>query len=272
MRIVCIDNESLAVEDTIEICNDLSADISAKGFVRVNEALEWIKSNPVDIVLLDIDMPEMNGITLAARIKQIKPDMIILFVTAYKEYAFDAFQVHPSGYLLKPLLPEILQKEIDYAMSAHTQTAVPHIEARTFGNFVLLVDGATIRFKRSKSKELLAYLIDRRGMSVSRKETAAVLFEDAPYDHSHQKYLDAIIRSLRDTLREYGISEILQMESKGLRIVPEKISWDMYRFYRGDTEAIKAFRGEYLMSYAWANFIEADMRSKLENTTNYDLQ
>ena len=111
---------------------------------------------------------------------------------------------------------------------------------------------------------MLAYLIDRRGMSVSRKEIAAVLFEDAPYDHSRQKYLDAIIRSLRDTLREYGIAEILQMENKGLRIVPEKISCDMYRFYRGDTEAIQVFRGEYLASYAWANFIEADMRSKLE--------
>ena len=121
-----------------------------------------------------------------------------------------------------------------------------------------------MQFKRSKSKELLAYLIDRRGMSVSRKEIAAVLFEDVPYDRSRQKYLDAIIRSLRDSLREYGIAEILQMENKGLRIVPEKISCDMYRFYKGDTEVIQAFRGEYLASYAWPNFIEADMRSKLQ--------
>ena len=264
MRIVCIDNESLAVEDTIEICNDLSADISAKGFVRVNEALEWIKSNPVDIVLLDIDMPEMNGITLAARIKQIKPDTVILFLTAYKEYAFDAFQVHSSGYLLKPVLPELLQKEIDHAMSAHPKAEILHIEARTFGNFELFVDGEPVAFKRSKSKELLAYLIDRRGMSVTRAEISAVLFEDAPYDHSRQKYLDAIIRSLRDTLREHGIENIMQMERKGIRIIPEKLNCDMYRFYEGDTEVIKAFRGEYLESYTWANFVEADMRSKTE--------
>lgn len=249
MKIVCIDDESLAVEDTISICNDLSADISAKGFVRVKEALEWIRSNPVDIVLLDIDMPEMNGITLAARIKQIKPDIIILFLTAYKEYAYDAFQVHPSGYLLKPVSPEILQKEIDHAMSVHPQTAAPHIEARTFGNFELFVDGEPVVFKRSKSKELLAYLIDRRGMSVTRAEISAVLFEDASYDHSRQKYLDAIIRSLRDTLREHGIENILQKERTGIRIIPEKIFCDMYRFYEGDTEVIKLFRGEYMMSY-----------------------
>ena len=137
-------------------------------------------------------MPQMNGITLAAQIKKIKPDMVILFLTAYKEFAFDAFQVHPNGYLLKPLEPEVLKKEIDYAVSAYPQTFVPHIEAHTFGNFDLLVDGVTVQFKRSKSKELLAYLIDRRGMSVSRKEIAAVLFEDAPCGLSRQKYLDAI--------------------------------------------------------------------------------
>ena len=76
--------------------------------------------------------------------------------------------------------------------------------------------------------------------------------------------LDAIIRSLRDTLREYGIENIMQKERKGIRITPEKIICDMYRFYEGDTEVIKLFRGEYLVSYPWANFIEADMRSKME--------
>ena len=86
-----------------------------------------------------------------------------------------------------------------------------------------------MQFKRSKSKELLAYLIDRRGMSVSRKEIAAVLFEDVPYDRSRQKYLDAIIRSLRDTLREYGIAEILQMENKGVRAIRKR-----YRNFAGN--------------------------------------
>ena len=260
MRIICVDDEPLAVEDTIAVCKGLSADISVKGFTTVKEALEWIRSNPVDIALLDIDMPDVNGITLAARIKQLKPDTLILFLTAYKEFAFDAFQVHPNGYLLKPIMPETLKIEIDYAMSSRPRTNIPHIEARTFGNFELLVDGDSVRFKRSKSKELLAYLIDRKGMSVTRAEIAAVLFEDTPYDHSHQKYLDAIIRSLRDTLREYGIVEILQMARKGIRIDPEKLDCDMYRFYNGEADAIKAFRGEYMESYAWANLIEANMR------------
>lgn len=261
MRIVCIDDEPLAVEDTIAICKGLSDDISVTGFTEPKEALEYIRSNALDVALLDIDMPSVNGIALAAQIKRLKPDTVILFLTAYKEFAFDAFSVHPNGYLLKPVMPEVLKKELDYATSAHPKAA-PHIEARTFGNFELLVDGEPIGFKRSKSKELLAYLIDRRGMSVTRKETAAVLFEDAPYDHSRQKYLDTIIRSLRHTLREHGIGELLRLERTGLRIVPEMLSCDMYRFYKGDAEAIQAFRGEYLASYGWADFIEADIQHK----------
>lgn len=255
MRIICVDDEPLALDEALSVCKALS--LPAEGFTGVSEALEYIGSNPADIALLDINMPQMNGIELAAQIREIKPGIVIIFLTAHKEFAFDAFQVHPNGYLLKPLTPDLLQRELDYAFSSH-----PRVEARTFGNFDLLADGVVVSFKRSKSKELLAYLIDRRGISVSRKDIAAVLFEDAPYDHSHQKYLDAIIRSLRDTLREYGIADILQMESKGLRIIPEKITCDMYRFYNGDMDAIKAFRGEYLVSYEWANFIEADMRAK----------
>ena len=146
---VCVDDEPLVLDDVMSVCKDLSTDISVNGFTDAYEALEWIRSNPADIALLDIDMPQMNGITLAAQIKKIKPDTIILFLTAYKKFAFDAFQVHPNGYLLKPLELQVLQKEIDYAISLHPQTAVPHIEAHTFGNFDLLVDGVSVQFKRS---------------------------------------------------------------------------------------------------------------------------
>ena len=142
MRIVCVDDEPMVLDDVMSVCKGLSTDISVNGFTDAYEALEWIRSNPADIALLDIDMPRMNGITLAARIKKIKPGMIILFLTAYKKFAFDAFQVHPNGYMLKPLEPQVLQREIDYAIAAHPQTAAPHIEAHTFGNFDLLVAGA----------------------------------------------------------------------------------------------------------------------------------
>ena len=79
-----------------------------------------------------------------------------------------------------------------------------HADLATFGNFELFVDGRPITFKQAKCKELLAYLVDRRGSGVARAEAFAILWEDRLYDRPMQKQLDVIIRSLRDTLKEAG--------------------------------------------------------------------
>ena len=152
------DEASVTESDIYDIIEDMTEEgtINEEQSELISSALQFgdvtvesILTSRMDVAAIDIDMPQMNGITLAAQIKKIKPDTIILFLTAYKKFAFDAFQVHPNGYLLKPLELQVLQKEIDYAISLHPQTAVPHIEAHTFGNFDLLVDGVTVQFKRS---------------------------------------------------------------------------------------------------------------------------
>lgn len=257
MRAICVEDEPLTLEYTAELCGKLNPPVHVECFTDAKSALTWIQDNPVDLALLDINMPDMNGIVLAARIKERWPDANILFLTAYREFAFDAFSVHPSGYLLKPVTLDALQKEIDYTRSAHPRMGAAHIQAVTFGNFELLVDGVLVEFKRSKAKELLAYLIDRQGTSVTRAEISAVLFEDELYDHSRQKYLDVIIRSLRSTLLEYGADELLQARRKGLRIDPALLDCDMYRFCKGDADAVRSYRGEYMSSYSWASPFES---------------
>lgn len=257
MRAICVEDEPLTLEYTAKLCSKLNPPVHVECFTGAKAALKWIQDHPVDLALLDINMPDMNGIVLAARIKERWPDANILFLTAYREFAYDAFSVHPSGYLLKPVTLDALQKEIDYTKSAHPRMGTAHIKAVTFGNFELMVDGVPVVFKRSKSKELLAYLIDRQGTSVTRAEIAAVLFEDELYDHSRQKYLDVIIRSLRATLLEYGVEELLQARRKGLRIDPALLDCDMYRFCKGDADAIRSYRGEYMSSYSWASPFES---------------
>ena len=257
MRAICVEDEPLTLEYTAKLCSKLNPPVHVECFTGAKAALKWIQDHPVDLALLDINMPDMNGIVLAARIKERWPDANILFLTAYREFAFDAFSVHPGGYLLKPVTLDALQKEIDYTKSAHPRMGTAHIKAVTFGNFELMVDGVPVKFKRSKAKELLAYLVDRQGTSVTRAEIAAVLFEDELYDHSRQKYLDVIIRSLRATLLEYGVEELLQARRKGLRIDPALLDCDMYRFCKGDADAIRSYRGEYMSSYSWASPFES---------------
>ena len=89
------------------------------GFTSAKEALAWLRDNSADIALLDINEQYTNGLTLADRIKELCTDIKIIIISESKEYAAEAFQIHPSGYILKPVSTVSLAKEIDYALSDH---------------------------------------------------------------------------------------------------------------------------------------------------------
>ena len=259
MNVICVDDEAQALKHTVSCCQKLHLLDGVHGFARPGDALAWAKENPVDLALLDINMPDMNGLELAERLKRINPRMSVIFITASGQYALDAYRVHPTSYLLKPFDPARLAREVEYALSIRVADSPARIVAQTFGHFEILVDGRTLDFRRSKSKELLAYLVDRRGAGVTRQDAFAALWEDREYDVSMQKQMDVVIRSLRDTLKKYGIGDLLELKHHNLRILPELIDCDMYRFLEGDGEALNGYFGEYMSQYAWAAEREAQL-------------
>lgn len=265
MRVICVDDERLIMEDMVTICLELPEVSEAKGFTSATEALEWLKSNAADIAFLDIDMPDMNGLALAAKIKTVSPDTAIIFVTGYSEYAVDAFSLRASGYLLKPVTKEAVAKDIAYVLSLKEPKQNQQIMIKTFGSFEVFKDGQPVRFKIAKCKELLAYLVDRQGASVTRAELSAILWENRLYDRKQQKQLDVYIRSLKDTLAEYDILKMFEMQRGTLRVVPETFTCDAYRFFSGDTEAVNAYRGEYMSAYSWASITEGLMLQKYDS-------
>jgi len=253
MKVLCVDDALPIMEDTAAMYRKLFPKAEITGFTRPRQAAEWLENNPVDLALLDIDMPEINGLMLAEKLKKKYPDAAVIFLTAFPQFAVQAFKLRASGYLLKPVTMENLEEEINYALSHKPVRSSGHIVVQTFGNFEIFVDGETLTFHRAKSKELLAYLIDRNGKGVTRPAIFSALWEEGIYDHSRQKYLDVIIRSLRETLREAGIEEILEIKGGFLRVRPELLDCDLYRFLKNDPEAVNAYRGEYMEEYYWAN-------------------
>ena len=263
MRAICVDDEMLITDYVVSLCRSMPPLREAEGFTHGRDALRWLKDHDADLALLDIDMPDMNGLALAAEIKKLRPNMAIIFLTGFSEYAVDAFELHASGYLLKPVNKDKLAAEIAYALSGKRKEPEGHIIARTFGNFDLFVDGELVTFRQAKCKELLAYLIDRQGGSVTRAEAFSILWGDRLYDRSMQKQFDVIIRSMRNTLEEHGIGDILEMKKGALRIRPELISCDAWRFFSGDADAVNAYRGEYMSAYSWASETEGFMSRKI---------
>jgi two-component SAPR family response regulator len=119
MKILCVDDEDLILALTVSMCRGIPGPVEAVGFTRSAQALEWLERNEPEIALLDINMADMNGLALAAKIKTLRPDTAIIFLTGYSEYAVDAFALHASGYLLKP----VSQKNVVDRMEEVLETA-----------------------------------------------------------------------------------------------------------------------------------------------------
>lgn len=101
MRIVVCDDEPLARERLVRILKDAGHEVVAQAMTGL-EAITAVKEHQPDVILLDIRMPEMDGVRCANELNQLDHPPAIVFVTAYDHYAIAAFKAHAIGYLLKP--------------------------------------------------------------------------------------------------------------------------------------------------------------------------
>ena len=264
MKVICVDDEQIILEDNLSLIDELEEIDEVEGFTSAIKALDHVRYKGTDIALLDIDMPDMNGLKLAAKIKEASPHTAIIFLTGFSEHALKAIEMHASGYLMKPVNKNKLKEEIDYAIESMKKSEdigaagdeKEHIFIQTFGNFDVLVDGEPVHFSSAKAKELLAYLVDRQGALVTRAEAFAALYEDESYTRNKQKMFDVVIRRLKAQLKEEGIEEIFDMQKGSMWVVKDKFGCDLYRFLGGDTRTINSYRGEYMSKYEWAMFTE----------------
>ena len=245
---------ALAVDDEKAMLNALTKAISASpdidemvGFNACSKALEWAKNNVFDIAFLDINMRGMGGLALAEKLLELQPDCKIIFCTGYAEYAVDAFKIHVSGYLLKPITAEAVQKEIDHIKGQNAKEKL--LTIKCFGNFEAYANKEPLIFKRPKAKELLAYLIDRDGAGVTTKEICAVLWEDGIDDRKNRNYLYQLVQDLRKTLKKVNAESVLVKTSTTYAIDTEKVDCDYYSYLK---KGKPKFYGEYMLQYSWA--------------------
>lgn len=211
-----------------------------------------------DAAFIEIELApnKMNGLELAAKLKSIRKDIHIIFVTESDKYYPEAFAVHADSYLLKQVTEQAIEREINYISRNYPAPIKTKgkIYVQTFGGFNVFLDGDIIEFKRTKAKELLALLIDRRGAGVTARESCAALFGDRPYNEIVNGYYHVLVHSLIHTLMDAGIRDILIRRKSFLAIKPDAFECDAYNFLKGDPSAYRQYRGDYMICYDWAQY------------------
>ncbi len=249
MVIYAIDDEKNALEYITRKIKSAEPDAEVYGFNKAEEAIASAKEIKFDVAFMDIQMPEMDGITLAKKFKKINPKSNMIFVTGYSEYTMDAFAVDASGYIMKPATKDQVRHALDNLRYPLEVPGGPEVCAQCFGDFEIYANKKPIHFKYNKSKEVIAYLIDRKGALCSNSEVIINLWED---DDDHSAYYRSLMKDIQDTFKTLDIEDVFNRERAGASIITDKIRCDYYDYLDGKPSGINAYKGEYMLQYSWA--------------------
>lgn len=261
MRILAVDDKAMPRKVLVRAICEAAPDAQIVACASAAEVLALPDADGFDVAFVDIDMPRMNGIELAKELKQLNPRVNIVFATGFGEYMADAFALRSSGYLMKPVTSSAVAAELDnlrFPPAVPAQDAEGRLVVRCFGDFEVFAEGKPIAFGRAKAKELLAFLVDRKGAIVSLREVEAAIWEEPLSGRGASgSYLRTIVSDLRQSLAACGHDDILIKRRGVLGVDMARMSCDYYDFLTGDPIAVNAWRGEYMSQYVWAEATKA---------------
>jgi two-component system response regulator AlgR len=215
VKVLIVDDEAPARERIVRMLADLR-DVKVVGEASSGrEALGLIQQLVPDIVLLDIRMPEIDGMETARHLASLENGPAIIFTTAYDEYAIDAFDAQAIAYLLKPVRRERLEKALQHA----AKLARPQLEAlareskTTARRANLCVRKAGGELKLIPITEILSFQADQKYVTVIHLNGEDLL--DEPLKLLAEEFGDRFIRIHRSALVSLARVERLDKDETG---------------------------------------------------------
>lgn len=249
MKILAVDDEAGALRILKQAISEAIPGAEITDVQSGDAAKLHLMQHPdTQVAFLDIHLRETDGLTLGKELKRISPKLDIVFCTGFSEYGIEACNMQAKGYILKPATAAKISAVVENLRMPES-VAPKGVTAQTFGNFALFADGRLVSFSRAKSQEMVAYLIDRRGSGVTRKELAAVILEDETYSRATQSYLTQIIADACKVLRTVGYENLIIKSYNSYAINKDILQCDLYDYDKGD---LSRFHGEYMTQYTWS--------------------
>lgn len=229
MRIAAVDDEIHALERFQRMVSGV-AELELCGLFETGEQLlAFLGENLLDAVFLDIEMPGVNGLQLSEQIQTLNGNIDIIFVTAFNQYAVEAFEQQAIDYIMKPLTEERLAKTVRRLLKTNRSEihpVKPFIQC--FGDFEVFLNGEALTWKNSKAKEVLAFLVHKSGVPVGWEKIADAIWPDFNAEKAQTNF-HATTYLLRKRLAEAGLSRILESIRGNYRIVADKVDCDVYQ-------------------------------------------
>ena len=230
-----------------------------------SEALNLIRGLAPDVAFLDIEMPGGSGLDVAFRLRKIKPETNVIFITGYSEYAMQAFELYASGYLLKPITEQQVRRALENLRHPLPKRGEAKLKIQCFGSFEAWSGGVPVCFGRKKTKALLAFLIDRNGAMCDIGQIQCALWPEEPDSVSHRNQIRVFVSDLQTTLTKLNLGGALIRGHGQIGINKDFIDCDYYEYLKGNPKAARQFNGEYMSQYSFGEITLASLTELKEN-------
>jgi len=275
IRVIVMDDEPLALINMEKKLEEFDSIEVIKTFTTVKELMAEGPNLSFQVAFLDIEMPGMNGLEVAQLLQEWNPNIYIVFVTAYRDYAIQAFEIHSLDYLLKPISKARLETTINriQALFHLEKKSLPVLDQQKslltiqcFGGFVVSYDEKTVLWRTVKTKELFAFLFSNLNSLIPRDTIIDALWTETDYKKARVQ-LHTTVSYLRTTLSTIGYVDVIQYANGCYILQLEDFQCDAYdleqilneKMESGKLNIEKAevlvqkYQGEYMatLDYPW---------------------
>lgn len=251
LKAILIDDEYYALQGLKAQLNKLGTVDVVGLYEDADEGLAGVKTGNPDVVFLDINMGCKNGLDLFATLTEYNPKLYIVFVTAYEQYAVDAFELDALDYIVKPVRLERLKKTLNRIEKQRSLTTkTKRIAIECFGGLSIKQDGigVTVPWRTKKAEEILAFIALKKGDFVSKEKVAAMLWWEQDLEKSKSNFYLAF-HYLQKNLREVGIEPPVESIKNKIRLKTEDVALDILEFEqeinRGDISSLQKAKNLY---------------------------
>ncbi|MEK3718208.1 response regulator [Paenibacillus sp. FSL R7-0333] len=290
MKAILIDDEKPALQHLERmLLKDGRLTITGK-FTSARLGLAHLEREKADIVFLDIGMPEMNGLEAGEYIAGMDRNTRIVYITAYSEYAIEAFELNAADYLLKPVTSQRLSKTLERlevgkesaeVMMPPTPASAAPVKELSILCFHRLEftdstePGRKMQWRTSKAQEVFALLLHNRGQWILKDTIVDLVWPDFKPEKAVTN-LHTTVYHIRKLLKAWDMEVLVEFSQERYRLTKEQVLLDVEEFelgYAGTPveseeewlrreKILKLYRGDYLQEhhYDWAEIRRKELQ------------